>query len=702
MFRNRAQDYAQMGTPTPTDRLQNGAARDEGTQNLSDRVYEGNLAIQSLRNNNTAISSAAVRYIFTKNADMCNRLNGNNNIDRIDDGAPDMAWRRCETTNSRMQQALAKFSEYTYSYEMADFSGLAYYIACHLSADSFYGRISLAGLSHNTVPRVNMLKQYEYADLRLMNSVYLPGALVERDPCAFLVLVYACAGLNVEVKTDAAGAAILRSPKRYKGSDIRYGAWRALQMLSHNAEIDKAGVVIDFAIFCGFCACTTLCGHTHEGAWLRNLVRAVRFRRPSGMVMVPLSGEQVVTHWMIPANGSRSTSATMVDSTIAVGAATFSLVDPGIELDGKLHATVMYAAGDDADAWQREHAADLPSLVASVAESWSASFYQCCGGISCDASIACLLIDAAGQADLVHDHHLRYKTIAPLYWVEPTTIVTKSGHGGVREGAPGAPLAFVGDGGTRVRLDCTVERFGASTLAHFTDRGARYNPWIVSCLVHPADGLGSAVFVDVNVDRVTCAGVASVEQAVVGRRPVGEFLWRHGDCQIPAPSEMNVCDHDYVISVALIDELGVGRSCLLPGDEKGEWWYSAVSPRRIVAGHRGELVSHLWDPAPVQRMKAHASIYRPYVGLYAPCVRIRRGGVPVHDVPLEEYEMVPPIEEVVEELQAAPLAVVRGDREPPVDGPVPIADHDDLVAEPIDDVHDEVPGHPPEAPAARL
>lgn len=701
MFRNRAHADAQMGTPTPTDRLQNGVVRDSARVNLNDRVYEGSLAIQSMRNRNTALSSAAVRYVFTRNVDKCNRMNGNNLIENIDDGAPDMAWRRSEMTNSRMQQALVKFSEYTFSYELADFSGLAYYIACHLSWDSYHGEISLAHLSRNVVPRVTLLKQAEYADVRLMNSVYLPGALVERDACAFMVLVYACAGLNVEVKTDQAGAAILRNPARYSTERIRHGAWRALQMLSHNAEIDKAGVVIDFAIFCGFNFCTTLCGHTHEGAWLRNLVRAVRFRRPSGMVVAPNAGDQVVTHWMIPVGGERSTSAMMVDSVIAVGAATFSLVDPGIKINGAYHATVMYAAGDNEEVWQREHAADLPTLVASIAEAWSAAFFQCCGGIACEVSVAALLIDAAGRADLANDHHLKYKTIAPLYWVEPTTIVTKSCHGGVKEGAPGAPLAYVGDNGTEVRLSCSVERFGASTVATFKDRGARYNPWIVSCLVHPQDGLGSAVFVDVSVNQIACAGVENVEAAVVARRPVGDFLWTHGDCQIPAPSELNFCDHDYTVSVALIDALGAGRSCLLPGDEKGEWWYSAVSPRRVDGGHRCALISHRWDPAPVQRMKMLALMYEPYVDLYAPSVRIRRGVLPVNDTPVEVYEDVPPIEVPEEVPVAAPVPVIRGDRGPLVDGEIVVAEHD-AEPNPVADVPGGASGQPPEAPAARL
>lgn len=690
-----------MGTPTPTDRLQNGSARDSARISLADRVYEGNLAIQSMRNNNTAISSAAVRYVFSRNVDMCNRISANNEIENIDDGAPDTAWRRSEISNSRMQQALAKFSEYAFSYELADFGGLAFYLAAHLSYDSFHGNISLAHLSHNIVPRVTLLKTTEYADVRLMNSVYLPGALVEHDASAFMVLVYACAGLNVEVKTDQAGAAILRSPARYSTEAVRHGTWRALQMLSHNAEIDKAGVIIDFAIFCGFNACTTLCGHTHEGAWLRRVVRTVRFRRPSGMVVAPAAGDQVVTHWMIPSGGERSTSATMVDSVIAVGAATFSLVDPGVKVAGEYHATVLHAAGESEDDWQREHAADLPTLVASVAEEWSRAFFQCCGGVACEASVAALLIDAAGHADLAHDHHLRYQTIAPFYWVEPTTIVTKSCHGGVKDGAPGAPLAYVGDSGTRVKLNCDVERFGASTIATFHDRGARYNPWIVSCFVHPQDGLGAAVFVDVNVDSLTCAGVPDVEAGVVDRRPVGDFLWSHGDCQLPAPSEMNVCDHDYTVAVALMDQIGVGRSSLLPGDEKGEWWYTAIAPRRITGGHRGELVSHLWDPAPVQRMKMLATIYEPYVDLYAPSIRIRRGAIRVRAEPILEYEEVPPIVVPQEEPVPAPLPIVRGDRGPLVDGEVVVADHDEEVV-PIADVPDGAGGPPPEAPAARL
>lgn len=693
MYPTEIQSDTPTGTKTPTFKLVGSSAYESTQQHRTPRVYEATMVSEGALNGSRDLSGKKIRYFFEPQEAALNGIanHGAQNIVTAESLPTD--WTRKEAANTMMKKVLGPLSDYAASFDMADFSGLAAWLGACLGADSFDNNLSLQRLARNQALAATLMRQEQHAEVRVGKSVVLPGNISSYGLPVWHVLTACCAAVGVSVLTDASGMALLRAGVQCTRRELRRACWHALAILSHNACIDEAGCHVDLAFAVGWCRSVTLCGHTSEGALGRVWLRAVTFAPPHGLVVVPKYGTPLTTHWVVPVAGDQWMSAAMGDSVLVSLAASFCLCDPGVQTSCGAVPTLLSADAADEAGRRARHAAALPTVLAGRAAQLCQIFYDVIGGSTYTVDPTVGLIAAANAADWAHDAHLNQATLAPWYWVEPTSVVWSWGKGGVPDDAFNAPLAYVGGGAAVHALRAEVRTEGVFTIATFHDMGARRNPWVVHRLHHVRDGLACAFITDADDRMVVCSRQADVGAAMRARTPVSEYVWRHGDCQVPAPSEMIVADGHWEVAIHLVDEDGVPTASILEGDERCKWSCRVSAPRMVTAVHTPGP-EHLWDTADAARLARLNKLFEVYRRFDRPAVRIRHWHALVDE---EDDELVeaPAAARVVEEaVQARPAAAE-------VARPQPVQEEqggDGGQAQPPEQVQ---PGAPPQpAPAA--
>lgn len=660
MYPTEIQSETPTGTKAPTFKLVGSSAYASTQLQRVPRVYEATMVSEGALNGCRDLSGKKIRYFFEPCVAAINGVanHGAQNLVTADSLPTD--WSRKEAANVMMKKVLGPLSDYAASFDQADFSGLAAWLGLCLGADSFDNNLSLALLARNQGLAATLMRQEQNAEVRVGKSVILPGNLSGYGTPVWHVLAACCAALGVGVLTDASGMALLRSALVCTRRELRRACWCALAILSHNACIDEAGCHVDLAFAVGWCRAVTLCGHTSEGALGRVWLRAVSFAPPHGLVVVPKYGTPLTTHWLVPVAGDQWMSAAMGDSVLVSLAACFCLADPGVQTQSGAVPVLLDADAADDAGRRAVHAAQLPTVLAGRAAQLCSAFYNVIGGSSYTVDPTVSLIAAANAADWANDAHLNAATIAPWYWVEPTSVVWAWGRGGVNDDAFNAPLAYVGGGASVHPLYAEVRTEGVFTIAAFRDMGARRNPWVVHRLHHARDGLACAYITEADDRMVVCSRQPDVDAAIRARTPISEYVWRHGDCQLPAPSEMIIADGRWEVAIHLVDEDGIPTASMLEGDERCKWSCRVSAPRMVVAEH-APGPEHLWDRADAARLARMNKLFEVYRRFDRPAVRIRHWHVLPDEAPDELVGLAPPEPAVDENVGAGPAAaeVVR-------------------------------------------
>ncbi len=307
------------------------------------------------------------------------------------------------------------------------------------------------------------------------------------------------------------------------------GCWTALYRIAQIYEASHAGALFSYAFTRGLHKILTVVAHTDEGGLTRDVLRMRRFEIPHGVITMHLN-----QYNGLPQPYGRLTSyRRFVDSILLATAGLVSCSDPLVEHEGKRFPTTFTstrgAYAQDAGIGVEATDEDVTELTTQISMSCDSFIHNYVG------ALRRLFEFTEGNEDRAELHmgvcvrslhnrtnrHLKFKTVAPWYWIEPTGCV----YGNNRETVSGAEgygaLCTPSEPGTLSMFNRAVisdtSAFGTSVYVDW--RSARKHGAVIHCNLHPKDSLANM--------RVSQA--SSLAWALVGGRrksPVLSILIR--------------------------------------------------------------------------------------------------------------------------------------------------------------------------------
>jgi len=459
-----------------------------------------------------------------------------------------------EVTSSVVAAVARKYSNFSGQFDRADFSGLIARLAQCVGVYALTMSLDFNEVKGQKPLNIRTLSLLDDPVAAVPGSLFIPRGVADAaKPDVFSAIVAAANALDCTVITDICSvdannnAPVLRTPQ---GAELALACWQAVHLLLAQMDESDAGAIGAYALACGLHRAVTVVGHTDEGGYVRDVLRAQSFAVPFGGVHC--ANASTFTGLPMPDVTSNDSFVAVIDGLCLLTAGVSALSDPLIEYRGRQYPTVLAAVSA-----QRSGGKGHESVAAYSVELSSSAAASCSGFADLYVKN---LARAVGVADGGHDiarihieasfaalagqpnRHLNQAVVAPYYWVEPTSLIDD-------------PASFVGpaqEAGygvyTGKRSSSTIPYFekvrvarGGSAIEqwYFTWRTARTNGAVLFHRYNKDDGLGAIHIRQAAFNGFALRGGAQEDIEVsVGRgADLTEYLWERGDCSLPAPAE---------------------------------------------------------------------------------------------------------------------------------------------------------------------
>lgn len=451
-----------------------------------------------------------------------------------------------------------KYSNFSPQWDMMDLAGMVERLAKGIACQSIFGGVTAVNLRGDQPLRVVALGTLDSPQTASSDSVFIPRTVdsVGNDH-VFAVLVAAANGEGAAVTTD-----VLRLDPgnnepivpSVSGQPLAQACVEALRVLGANMEESGAGDVFSYALTRGIHSVVSVVSHTDEGGWLRGVLREGSFRVPYGGINQGLREYPALPP--LAGLGPSATSA-WVDAVALKTAAVVAHCDPCVIASGGLYPTVFTAddgevgdAGREEEAPTDRNARTIGRQIAADSGRFAPLFIQGLNkvfGRTTNSGIAeghfCTSLSYAIYDG--SDRHLKHKTVAPYFWIEPTSLIPRDFLGSAAERAGFGALVTSGSEFEMPYFEKFREldrgrNANFSTIA-FKMRTARTSGLIAAHAGAPAPLAGLKLY-QFDEDSIVLAGdqgptAGSVPTKHAAADPVSSYLWKRGQSAIPAPAE---------------------------------------------------------------------------------------------------------------------------------------------------------------------
>ncbi|AAD11602.1 coat protein [Sphaeropsis sapinea RNA virus 2] len=471
-----------------------------------------------------------------------------------------------------------RFSNFSPQWEMMDLAAIAERLAKGVAAASVYGQgLDTQALRAGQPIRVVALGTLDSPQTASTASVFIPRTVdaVSNDH-VFAVLCAAANGAGAAVTTDVLRLdANTNQPivPAVTGAAFTTACVEALRMVGANMEASGAGDVFAYAVTRAIHSIVSVVAHTDEGGIMRGLLRHDAFRVPYGGI-----NQALRQYPGLPplASVAQSAVSAWVDAIALKTAAVVAHCDPLVPGAGGLFPTVFVSRGDvpaapgtaegditDAQALSvaRQMAADLGRFAPMYMRALTMIF-----GLRSNSAIAEQHFCTAGARYLDQDghridRHLRHGTVAPYFWVEPTSLIPHDFLGTAAEAADYAAKCSP-MGGVRSQPLFEEHRIlgHGATANHmslaFKMRSARTSAFVAAYAASPSV-LGNFRLYQFDSASVVLPGDQGPTNGTVADKhaaadPLSSYLWVRGQSAIPAPAEFMNTQSAYGAKVRLI------------------------------------------------------------------------------------------------------------------------------------------------------
>ena len=469
-----------------------------------------------------------------------------------------------------------RFSNFSPQWVKMDLAAIVERLAKGVAGYAVYGGIDTGTLRGGQPVRVTALGTLDSPQTASINSVFIPRTVdtVGNDH-VFAVLVAAANGAGAAVTTDVVRLdANTNQPiiPAVAGAAFATACVEALRVMGANIEASGGGDIFAYAVTRGIHAAVSVVSHTDEGGFMRNLLRHDRFRVPYGGIN---QGLRVYPALPALASTAASSIAAWVDTIALKTAAAVGHCDPLVPGPGGWYPSVFSAregqvlpAGsvgeeptdDDARAIGRQVSADLGRFAPLYMRALVTLF-----GLATNSGIAESHFCTAGARALEQtgtvDRHLRFKTVAPYFWVEPTSLLASNAFGTLAESEGYGAKVTPGD---TSEMPCfekyrALETGSTATFATvaFKMRTARTSALVSAWAAAPAALADLKLFqfdessVALPGDQGPTNGDVAAKHAAAD--PLSSYLWVRGQSCFPAPAEFINTQGNYGAKLKLVD-----------------------------------------------------------------------------------------------------------------------------------------------------
>nr|WMJ90927.1 coat protein [Beauveria bassiana victorivirus 2] len=449
-----------------------------------------------------------------------------------------------------------KYTNFSATFEYSSLAGIVERVAKGLAAQSIFGNVNTSDLAAGKPIIVNALGTFDGPVNSLTDTVFIPrlvNSSITGD--IFSVLVHAAAGEGASIATDLLELdAATRQPilTVVDSEGIARACVEALRLLGTNMLASNQGPLFALALCRGLHQCVTVVGHTDEGGIVRDLLRCSAFGVPFGGIhfsLEPYAGLPAL------ATGSVADVCSYVDALALSSAALVTHCDPGQLYDGRWYPTFYsgtsaddveirpggnIAGTDDMARRNRNQLLGGLSRFSEVYVRGLAQLFACPG----ESRVACNFFNSS-VANMGVSRHLRYASVAPYFWIEPTSLIPHDFLGTDAEAFGSGALATKDAPRTKgIFEDCWASGVGDSAFSgyHVIMRNPRSAWFFAHWLNHPRNGLGGTQVRQLDPNAIIHPGGNSTRPDIRDRvemaLPWTDYLWVRGQSPFNAPGEL--------------------------------------------------------------------------------------------------------------------------------------------------------------------
>jgi hypothetical protein len=448
-----------------------------------------------------------------------------------------------------------KFSNFSGNFTFCNLAGMVERIAKTLAACSVYAGVSTQHMLAGRPLSVYALGTFDGPVSASTTTVFIPRLTDSiLTPDVFSVLAHAAAGEGSCVATDTVNVDALTKcpivPAIYNEALPR-ACVDALRVLAANMSAAGSGDVFAYAMTRGLHSVCTLVAHCDEGGVMRDLLRTSGFSAPFGGIHYALG-----PYTPLPALSSSHPSgvAGYVDSLLLMTGALVAHCDPGTivnslwmptvldgstNLDEEVECGIAQAPGQHC---KSQVQASLARIMSVFADIYCRGLAKLFGFVSLSQLAARHMTGCVPIMD--ESRHLNYPSVAPFFWVEPTSLIPHDFMGTSAETEGFAAFATKGRSRTLpawegIRCVGSMDSTCTSYIARF--RGARATPFLAHWSGHKLNGLGCVKIRQMDPNAIVHPGPDSDDPRVYDRiakgKSISSLLWKRGQDPFCAPSE---------------------------------------------------------------------------------------------------------------------------------------------------------------------
>lgn len=454
---------------------------------------------------------------------------------------------------SEMQTMMKKYTNYNADLQYIDLCSTLFILACGVAKYVNTGALTCEDLRCGQALQVQALAMENRNAAVIDNGVFVPQvASFQNCASAFGALVCAVNGSGSRVITDVAmlDANMQVVVPVYTDALLADGCVHAIRTIYGMYAAMGVEDVAALAITKGIHSMVTVVGHSNEGGFNRDWFRSLGFAPSRGCVSVSFIDDAAG----LPTVSSRSHASytTWVDSIALATAAAVAVAAPVTVYKSRSYPQVFVSGvavpGNDGGIHEAVVAADVESLASEISVRcgdfsalysaellWWFGSKTACGGRSVG------LIQSMIQSccDNYNGTHLNGKTVAPWFWVEPTTIYPER-----RETASGT-ADFGALAGTRAAYEgpmfekvSKVAEYGVYSDWVVSWRGMRTNHLVTHLYSHIKNGLSTIMPVQfVAESMVNKGGNNTADAARSAYSGLNSYVWNRGQSPIAHPAE---------------------------------------------------------------------------------------------------------------------------------------------------------------------
>lgn len=444
-----------------------------------------------------------------------------------------------------------KIANYTGKHDYMDLSGVAFVLALSIGHYVNTGKLTCADMRFGKSINIRALGTAFDPVSSSPNSVFVPRQVQKiMAPGVFCALTSAINAYGSTVFTDCIEVDEGNNTLLVEFSDAALvgGCFEALRLLFVLYDKCEAGSTIAFAAIKGFHTINSVVSHTDEGGWFRDLLRKGFFCPPFGAIYVEETKNFL--GFPIPSIYSPASVTAVVDSILLISAAGVTLCDPLVMVKESMFPTVFTCKpkGSDQQLFDYERQCFKSNLghIQLNGKKFFQNYANFCGKMfgltESTSNVQSFLSNSTTILSRnMSNRHLKFQTVSPFFWIEPTSLFSES-TGSLAEKYGFGPIAFLNSTISapffeKIQL---VQDLGQVKYCVIKFRSARTSPLLIHLSGNADDGLANIIpwnFVSESV--VQPGGTETPNDLRERHSDISKYLWGRGQSTIFPPGECN-------------------------------------------------------------------------------------------------------------------------------------------------------------------